>query len=199
MMKPTTVIIRLLYFQFFFMLVYGFAKVAENSIKRVPEDFMSIQGAIDVELNLSGPEQSILNPAGVNVIRKFNKSIVVWGARTLGGDANGEWKYVNVSRLYIYLEQSIDKGTKWVVFETNNRLLQEKIRHMVSDFLTQTWRDGALQGVKPDQAFFVKCDEENNTQNDRDLGRIIIDVGVALLKPAEFVVMRIVQKTAGKV
>ncbi len=176
-----------------------YARVDTNQgVHKVPAN-ESIQGAIDVELVLSGTEQNILNPAGINVIRKFNNRIVVWGARTLGGDANGEWKYLNVRRLFIYLEESIMKGTEWVVFEQNNERLWAKIRQTVSDFLIVAWRTGALQGPRPEDAYFVKCDQENNTQKDIDLGRVIIDVGVALIKPAEFVIMRIVQKIGGKV
>ena len=176
-----------------------YARVDTNQgVHKAPAN-ESIQGAIDVELVLSGTEQNILNPAGINVIRKFNNRIVVWGARTLGGDANGEWKYLNVRRLFIYLEESIMKGTEWVVFEQNNERLWAKIRQTVSDFLIVAWQTGALQGPRPEDAYFVKCDQENNTQKNIDLGRVIIDVGVSLIKPAEFVIMRIVQKIGGKV
>jgi phage tail sheath protein FI len=106
-----------------------------------------------------------------------------------------EWKYVNVRRLFIFLEHSIDKSTQWAVFEPNNERLWRNIRHTVEDFLYVLWKDGALLGEKPDQAFFVRCDRTTMSQNDLDNGRMICLIGVSPTKPAEYVIFRIGQWT----
>src|SRR6185295_3707417 len=118
----------------------------------------------------------------------------VWGARTMSSDP--EWKYVNVIRLFLYLEHSIDRGTQWAVFEPNNRRLWDNVRRTIEDFLLTLWSDGALLGDKPEQAFFVRCDRTTMTQNDLDNGRLICLIGVSPVKPAEFVIFRIGQWTA---
>src|SRR5262245_17143331 len=110
--------------------------------------------------------------------------------------SDSDWKYVNVRRLFIFVEHSIDKGTQWVVFEPNAESTWANVRRVVTDFLFQLWRDGALLGTTPDEAFFVKCDRTTMTQNDLDNGRLICLVGMAPVRPAEFVIFRISQKTA---
>ena len=137
-------------------------------------------------------EQDTLNPIGVNCIRSFpGRGIRVWGARTLSSDP--AWKYINVRRLFNYVEKSIENGTQWVVFEPNNRKLWARVNRDVSAFLRIVWRDGALFGSSPDEAFYVKVDDELNPPESRDLGRLIIEIGLAPVKPAEFVIFRISQ------
>ena len=127
----------------------------------------------------------------------FNGNLKVWGARTLGGDGNGEFKYINVRRLFNFLRESIDEGTQFTVFEPNAPPLWQKIRRSVTAFLTNVWRDGALFGDTPEEAFFVKCDETTNPPEVRDLGQVVTEIGVAVVKPAEFVIFRISQFTGG--
>ena len=141
-------------------------------------------------------EQDMLNPKGINVIRDFRadgRDIRVWGARTMSSDAM--WKYVNVRRLFIFIEQSIDRGTQWSVFEPNYEQTWTAIRLSITAFLRTVWRNGALAGTTTDEAFFVKCDRTTMTQDDWDNGRLICLIGVAPVKPAEFVIFRISQKT----
>jgi phage tail sheath protein FI len=152
-----------------------------------------IRGAAGVEARLSKADQDGLNPDGINVIRAFNGNITVWGGRTLGGDANTEWKYINVRRLFLFLRESIDEGTQWVVFEPNTQNLWAKITRNITAFLTTVWRAGALFGSTPQEAFFVKCDAETNPPEVRDLGQVVTEIGVAVVKPAEFVIFRISQ------
>lgn len=153
----------------------------------------TIFGALDLKYNLSKSKQDGLNPDGINCIRKLNGNIRVWGARTLGGDANTEFKYVNIRRHFSYLRDSIDKGTQWVVFEPNTPELWAKIRRNISAFLVMEWRQGALFGTTPEEAFYVKCDAETNPPEVRDLGQVVTEIGVAVVKPAEFVIFRISQ------
>lgn len=150
-------------------------------------------GALGLKYNISKAQQDGLNPQGVNCIRDMNGNIRVWGARTIGGDKNGEWKYINVRRLFLYLRESIDEGTQWVVFEPNDMALWAKIKRNINAFLTNVWRSGALFGATPQEAFFVKCDEETNPPEVRDLGQVVTEIGVAVVKPAEFVIFRISQ------
>lgn len=152
-----------------------------------------IRGAVGVEFRLGKADQDGLNPAGINVIRTFDSNITVWGARTIGGDANLDLKYVNVRRLLLFLEKSIDHGTQWVVFEPNDAALWAKITRNVTAFLTSVWRDGALFGSTPQEAFYVKCDAETNPPDVRDAGRVVTEIGVAIVRPAEFVIFRISQ------
>jgi hypothetical protein len=142
---------------------------------------------------LSKAKQDGLNPKGINCIRDLNGNIRVWGARTIGGDANGEWKYVNVRRLFLFLRESIDEGTQWVVFEPNAPNLWAKITRNITAFLTNVWRTGALFGTTAQEAFYVKCDEETNPPEVRDAGQVVTEIGVAVVKPAEFVIFRISQ------
>ena len=137
----------------------------------------------------------MLNPEGINALRFFpDRGYRVWGARTLSSDPL--WIYVNVRRLFIYLEHSIDKATQWAVFEPNNETLWQQIAQSVKDFLQVQWLSGALLGATADQAYFVRCDRSTMTQNDLDNGRMICLVGVAPTRPAEFVIFRIGQWTA---
>ena len=151
-----------------------------------------VQGAVGLAYQTTKGEQDTLNPIGVNCIRAFpGRGIRVWGARTLSSDP--AWRYINVRRLFNYVEKSIENGTQWVVFEPNDRKLWARVRRDVSAFLKTVWRDGALFGSTPAEAFYVKCDDELNPPESRDLGRLIIEVGLAPVKPAEFVIFRISQ------
>ncbi len=150
-----------------------------------------------LQFTVTKAEQDILNPRGVNVIRDFRdaeRGIRLWGARTMSSDS--DWKYVNVRRLFIFVEQSLHKGMQWVVFEPNTERTWANVRRVVTDFLFRLWRDGALLGTTPDEAFFVKCDRTTMTQDDIDNGRLICLIGIAPARPAEFVIFRISQKTA---
>jgi Bacteriophage tail sheath protein len=149
-----------------------------------------------LEFIVTKGQQDILNPRGVNVIRDFRshgRGIRVWGARTMSTD--GQWKYINVRRLFIFIEQSIDRGTQWVVFEPNDETTWARVRRSIENFLITVWRNGALMGTKQEEAFFVKCDLTTMTQDDIDNGRLICYIGIAPVKPAEFVIFRISQKT----
>jgi phage tail sheath protein FI len=151
-----------------------------------------VRGAISLALNLTKAEHDQLNPNGINCIRSFpGRGIRVWGARTISSDPS--WRYLNVRRLFNYIEESIFEGTQWVVFEPNDQRLWGRVKRTINAFLLRVWRDGALFGATPDQAFFVKCDDENNPPEVRDAGQLIIDIGIAPVKPAEFVVFRIAQ------
>jgi uncharacterized protein len=155
-----------------------------------------IRGVIDLELNITKSEHDQLNPDGINCLRVFpGRGIRVWGARTLSSDP--EWRYVNVRRLFNYLEKSILRGTQWVVFEPNDIDLWGRIRRTITAFLTRTWRDGALFGATPTDAFFVKCDAETNPPEVIDAGQVVCLIGVSPVKPAEFVVFRLSQFSAG--
>lgn len=154
-----------------------------------------ILGISKLAREVSNADQALLNRDGINALRSFpGHGNRVWGAHTLS--AGPEFKYVNVRRLLIYLEHSIDKGTQWTVFEPNNERTWNNVRQVISDFLMNMWRDGALMGATPEHAFFVKCDRSTMTQNDLDNGRLICLIGVAVMKPAEFVLFRIGQWTA---
>ena len=154
-----------------------------------------VRGAIRFESDVNFAEQQVLNPQGVNCLRYFpGRGFRVWGARTASSDP--EWKYVNVRRYFIYLEASIDRSTQWAVFEPNGPLLWANIRETIAAFLYNEFVSGALLGTTPEEAFFVRCDRSTMTQADLDNGRLIALVGVAALKPAEFVIFRIGQKTA---
>ena len=136
-----------------------------------------------------------MNPEGINCFRFFEgRGYRLWGARTISSDP--EWKYVNLRRYFIYLEHSIDRGTQWAVFEPNGERLWANVRRTVEDFLFTEWMNGALLGDKPEKAFFVKCDRSTMTQNDIDNGRLVCLIGVAVVKPAEFVIFRVGQWTA---
>lgn len=164
----------------------------ERGVFKAPANEV-VRGALDLDQHVSKNIQDGLNPSGVNCIRYINDNITVWGARTIGGDANADLKYINVRRTMIFLEKSIDEGTQWVVFEPNDRGLWAKIVRNVAAFLTVVWHDGALFGSTPDEAFYVKCDDELNPPEMRDLGRVTTEIGVAIVRPAEFVIFRITQ------
>lgn len=153
----------------------------------------AVLGAKGLAYNLSKAKQGPLNQEGINCIRSLNGNILVWGARTLGGDANGEFKYISTRRLFNYLCESIDEGLQWTVFEPNSPELWAAIRRNVNAFLTMVWRSGALFGATPEQAFYVKCDAENNPLEQRESGQVVTEIGVAVVKPAEFVVFRLSQ------
>ena len=151
-----------------------------------------VQGAVGVEVPITKSEQEILNPNSINCIRAFpGRGIRVWGARTLASDAS--WRYINVRRLFNFVEKSIENGTQWVVFEPNDMMLWSKIRRDAGAFLERVWMDGALFGATPGDAFFVKCDEELNPVAIRDAGQVITEIGICPVKPAEFVIFRISQ------
>jgi len=165
----------------------------ERGVHKSPANEV-IRGITRIDQDVTKREQDILNPVGINVLRFFpERANRVWGARTLSSD--GQWRYISVRRLFIFIEESIDQGTQWVVFEPNDEPLWARVRHSVANFLTTVWRSGALQGTSADQAFFVKVDRTTMTQDDIDNGRLIILVGIAPVKPAEFVIFRIQQKT----
>jgi len=159
----------------------------------------NLRGALDLEVNLTDRENGRLNLTAVNCLRKFPNGIVNWGARTLDGFESGtsEWKYISIRRFSLFLQESLYRGTKWVVFEPNDEPLWAQIRLNLNAFMMGLFRQGAFQGSTPDKAFFVKCDGETTTQNDRNQGRVNIEVGFAPLKPAEFVIIRI-QQMAGE-
>jgi phage tail sheath protein FI len=155
-----------------------------------------VRGAIDLELALTKGEHDTLNPIGVNCIRAFpGQGIRVWGARTLSSDP--EWRYLNVRRLFNFVEKSILLGTNWVVFEPNDQLLWDRVRRTVDMFLRRVWQTGALFGNTPSQAYFVLCNEQNNPPENRDAGILTVEIGIAPVKPAEFVVFRLSQLADG--
>lgn len=153
--------------------------------------------ALGFEKLLNKAQQDVLNPEGINCFRFFEgRGFRLWGARTISSDP--EWKYVNLRRYFAYLEHSIDKGTQWAVFEPNGDQLWANVRRTIEDFLLNEWTNGALLGDKPEKAYFVKCDRSTMTQNDLDNGRLVCLIGVAPLRPAEFVIFRIGQWTADR-
>ena len=151
--------------------------------------------AIGFEALLNKAQKDVLNPLPVNYFRSFEgRGLRLWGARTIA--SGPEWKYVNLRRYIAYLEHSIDKGTRWAVFEPNGDQLWANVRRTVSDFLLNEWQTGALLGDKPEKAYFVRCDRSTMTQDDLDNGRLVCLIGVAPLRPAEYVIFRIGQWTA---
>ena len=167
----------------------------ERGVHKAPANEI-IRGVMKLQFPLTKGDQDILNPRGVNCIRAFRgRGIRVWGARTISSDPT--WKYINVRRLFLYIEESIEEGTQWVVFEPNGQRLWARVKQTITDFLFRVWKDGALMGTTPDEAFFVKCDETTMTQDDIDNGRLIILIGIAPVKPAEFVIFRIAQWRSG--
>jgi hypothetical protein len=166
----------------------------ERGVHKAPANEV-VRGALRFSVNISKGTQDVLNPEGINCLRFFEgRGYRVWGARTISSDP--EWKYLNVRRLFIYLERSIDVNTQWVVFEPNNEALWLRVRMTIESFLTDVWRTGALMGTEPKEAFFVKCDRTTMTQGDLDNGRLIVLIGVSPTKPAEYVIFRIGQWTA---
>jgi phage tail sheath protein FI len=166
----------------------------ERGVHKAPANEV-IRLATGFELLLNKGQQDVLNPEGINCLRYFEgRGFRVWGARTATSDP--EWKYLNVRRYFIYVERSIELGTQWAVFENNGPVLWANVRSTVEDFLINEFSNGRLLGSKPDEAFFVRCDRSTMTQNDLDNGRLVCLIGIAPLRPAEFVIFRIGQKTA---
>lgn len=167
----------------------------ERGVHKAPANEV-LRGALRFSTAISGPVRDVLNPEGINCLRSFEgRGNLVWGgARTISNDP--EWIYINIRRLAIYLEHSIVRGTSWAVFEPNDDKLWRKIRLAIEAFLLEAWRNGALAGIKPEKAFFVRCDHMTMSQNDLDEGRLICLVGFAPIKPAEFLILRIMQWTA---
>jgi phage tail sheath protein FI len=163
---------------------------ASRGVHKAPAN-ETVNGAVGVERLMSDDEQGILNMQGVNVIRVFGTGArpLLWGARTTATDRN--WQYVNIRRLFLFLEESIQEGIRWGVFEPNNLGLWQKLRRTIRDFLTQQWRNGALFGEEPDDAFYVRIDEIINPFSEQALGRLHIEIGVRPSYPAEFIIVRI--------
>ncbi|MGG7575917.1 phage tail sheath family protein [Streptomyces sirii] len=167
----------------------------ERGVHKAPANEI-VRGAVDLELQITRGEQDLLNPIGVNCIRAFpGRGIRVWGARTMASDP--AWRYLNVRRYFNYLEESVLIGTQWVVFEPNDQALWARIRRNISAFLVNEWRSGALFGQRPEDAFYVKCDAETNPVESVDVGRVVCEIGIAPVKPAEFVVFRLAQFSGG--
>jgi hypothetical protein len=174
------------------------ARVAvERGVHKAPAN-EALLGAVALETDVTKGEQEILNPEGVNCIRSFpGMGIRVWGARTLATVGNPSWKYVNVRRLFNYLEKSMERGLQWVVFEPNDQDLWGRVRRNLSAFLFTEWKEGKLFGPTADQAYYVKCNSETNPQEMIDLGRLYVEIGINPVKPAEFVIVRMGQWSGG--
>jgi uncharacterized protein len=167
----------------------------ERGVHKAPANEI-MRGALGLRYAISKGEQDILNPKGINCIRMMQGGgIRIWGARTLSSDPS--WRYINVRRLFIMVETSIERATQWVVFEPNDHKLWKRVTRTISSFLTLVWRNGALMGESPERAFYVKCDEETNPPEVVDVGQLIVEIGLAPVKPAEFVIFRIGQMPAG--
>jgi phage tail sheath protein FI len=168
---------------------------AERGVHKAPANEI-VRGCVGLKYHVTKGEQDVLNPKGINCIRSFpGRGIRVWGARTLSSDSS--WQYLNVRRLFIMIEESISRGTQWVVFEPNDRVLWNRIRRDISAFLYTQWLSGALVGATPQEAFYVKCDEETNPEEIIQQGKVIIEIGIAPSRPAEFVIFRITQWSQG--
>jgi uncharacterized protein len=167
---------------------------SERGVHKAPANEI-VRGALGMKYNVSKGEQDLLNPKGINAIRFMNGAIRIWGARTLSSDPS--WRYINVRRLFIMVESSIERATQWVVFEPNDHRLWKRVQRTISSFLTLLWRTGALMGTAPEQAFYVKCDEETNPPEVVDAGQLVVEIGLAPVKPAEFVIFRIGQMATG--
>ncbi len=164
-----------------------------RGVHKAPANEMP-KGVVGLAYNCNFREQELLNPIGINCIRTFhNRGIRIWGARTLAEPSDTAWRYINVRRLISYLEKSIELGTQWVVFEPNDQDLWQRVKRVISNFLTDLWRAGALAGATPDQAFYVKCDAQLNPPESVMMGRLFVEVGVAPVRPAEFVIFRVSQ------
>ena len=164
----------------------------KRGVQKAPAN-VPVKGALNLTYRVTDSEQGDLNEKGINCIRFFSaEGILIWGARTLA-EPSSEWKYINVRRLLIMIEQSIKRNTRWVVFEPNDMTLWKSVRSEVSRFLRNVYRDGALVGATADEAFFVKCDKETNPDESVDIGQLITVIGVAPVKPAEFIIFKIGQ------
>jgi phage tail sheath protein FI len=169
----------------------------ERGVHKAPANVV-VQQIVDLDDDINQREQDILNPVGINALRQFpNRGRLVWGARTLSPIP--EWRYVSVRRLFIFIEDSIKHGTQWVVFEPNDERLWALVRQAITNFLDTVWRSGALQGLKQEEAFYVRCDRSTMSQDDIDNGRLIVEIGIAPVRPAEFVIFRFRQKTREQV
>jgi uncharacterized protein len=167
---------------------------SERGVFKAPAN-EALRGVLDLEFAIDDNTQGLLNPIGVNVTRNFpGRGFRVWGARTLS--SNALWKYVSVRRLFIFLERSIYEGTQWVVFEPNDERLWERVKDTIRLFLRTQWRNGALMGLTEEQAFMIACDRSTMTQDDILNGRLVCEIGIAPVRPAEFVIFRIFQNTA---
>jgi hypothetical protein len=167
----------------------------ERGVHKAPANEI-VRGALGLRYHISKGEQDILNPRGINCIRLMQGGgIRIWGARTLSSDPS--WRYINVRRLFIMIETSIERQTQWVVFEPNDFRLWKRVTRTITAFLTLIWRTGALMGETPEKSFFVKCDEETNPPETVDVGQLIVEIGLAPVKPAEFVIFRIGQMPYG--
>lgn len=176
--------------------VMGIYARSDNSrgVHKAPAN-ETVRACVGLDCQFNKGEQDILNPKGVNLIRSFpGMGICVWGART--ATSNPSWKYINVRRLFIFIEESIKANTNWAVFEPNDEVLWVRVRRTIEVFLTGMWRDGSLAGSSPEEAFFVNIGHDTMSQDDIDNGRLICVIGVAPVKPAEFVIFRISQKTS---
>ena len=167
---------------------------SERGVHKAPANEI-IRGALGMKYNVSKGEQDLLNPKGINAIRFMNGAIRIWGARTLSTDPS--WRYISVRRLFIMVESSIERATQWVVFEPNDHRLWKRVQRTIASFLTLLWRNGALMGTAPEQAFYVKCDDETNPPEVIDAGQLVVEIGLAPVKPAEFVIFRIGQMASG--
>ena len=167
---------------------------AERGVHKAPANEL-VRGALGLKYNVSKGEQDLLNPKGINAIRTMSGAIRIWGARTLSSDPS--WRYINVRRLFIMVETSIERATQWVVFEPNDHRLWKRVTRTIASFLTLLWRNGALMGTSAEQAFYVKCDEETNPTEVVDAGQLVVEIGLAPVKPAEFVIFRIGQMPSG--
>jgi phage tail sheath protein FI len=166
----------------------------ERGVFKAPANEI-VRGALELEFEVTDGGQGILNPRGVNAIRAFpGRGRRIWGARTVSD--NTLWKYISVRRLFIFLEASIFRGTQWVVFEPNNERLWGRVKQTITEFLRTQWREGALFGATEEEAFFVKVDRSTMTDDDINNGRLIVLIGVAPVRPAEFVIFRIAQLTS---
>jgi hypothetical protein len=166
-----------------------------RGVHKAPANEVTL-GVNGLGFQVTHAEQGGLNKVGINCIRSFpGRGIRIWGARTLSSDP--EWRYINVRRLFNYIAESIMEGTQWSVFEPNDERLWMQLRIAASNFLMRTWREGALFGSTPEQAFFVKCDAETNPPDVIEAGQVICEIGIAPVKPAEFVVFRLSQYSAG--
>ncbi len=164
---------------------------ASRGVHKAPANEL-VRGALGLSYNVTRAEQGELNKKGVNVIRTFPDGIRVWGARTLASEAS-EWRYIPVRRTCNMIKESIEEGTRWTVFEPNDMMTWKSVERDIRAFLMRVWREGALLGSTPEQAFFVKCDAETNPAEVRDAGQLIAEIGIAPVKPAEFIIFRIGQ------
>ena len=164
---------------------------SERGVHKAPANEI-VRGALGLRYNITRPEQDFLNPRGINCIRHMgDRGIRVWGARTISSDAS--WRYINVRRLFLMIEQSIEIGTQWVVFEPNDETLWKRVSRNITSFLLRIYNSGALMGKTPEEAFYVKCDSETNPPEVVDAGQMVCEIGIAPVKPAEFVIFRIGQ------